>query len=75
MPVSVEQMQELVGRQLGRRGVRADDHLVADLGVESIDILNLVRAIEEKYQLSISDAEIPSLQTVRDLHALVLRKR
>ena len=75
MSVSVEAIQELVGRQLGRRGVRADDHLVADLGVESIDILNLVRTVEEKFQLKITDTEISSLQTVRDLHTLVLRKR
>lgn len=74
MPVSVEVIQELVGRQLGRRGVRADDHLMADLGVESIDILNLVRALEEKFQLSVTDDEVASLQTVRDLHAIVLRK-
>ena len=75
MPVSVEAIQELVGRQLGRRGVRADDHLVADLGVESIDILNLVRTVEEKFQLKVTDSEISSLQTVRDLHGLVLRKQ
>jgi acyl carrier protein len=74
MAVSVEEIQGLVGRQLGRRGVKPDDHLVADLGVESIDILNLVRIIEEKFQLTVSDAEISNLQTVRDLHALVLRK-
>ena len=74
MGVSVEAIQELVGRQLGRRGVRADDHLMADLGVESIDILNLVRTVEEKFHLSIADSEISSLQTVRDLHALVVRK-
>jgi acyl carrier protein len=75
MGVSIEAIQELVGRQLGRRGVRADDHLMADLGVESIDILNLVRTIEEKFQLKVTDNEISSLQTVRDLHALVLRKQ
>ena len=75
MPVSVEALQELVGRQLGRRGVKPDDHLVADLGVESIDILNLVRAVEAKFQVSISDDEIAGLQTVRDLHAVVLKKQ
>ena len=74
MPVSVEVIQELVGRQLGRRGVKADDHLMADLGVESIDILNLVRALEEKFQVSVTDDEVANLQTVRDLHAVVLRK-
>jgi acyl carrier protein len=74
MPVTVEAIQELVGRQLGRRGVKADDHLVADLGVESIDVLNLVRALEEKFHVSLSDDEVAGLQTVRDLHAILVRK-
>lgn len=74
MSVSVEAIQELVGRQLGRRGVKADDNLMADLGVESIDILNLVRTLEEKFHVSVTDDEVASLQTVRDLHAAVLRK-
>lgn len=74
MPVTVEAIQELVGRQLGRRGVKADDHLVADLGVESIDVLNLVRALEEKFGVSLNDDEVAGLQTVRDLHAIIARK-
>ena len=74
MIVPVEAIQELVGRQLGRRGVKADDHLFADLGLESIDTLNLVGALEEKYKVSLKDEEIAKLQTVRDLHELLLRK-
>jgi acyl carrier protein len=74
MPVPLEAIQELVGRQLGRRGVKADDHLAADLGLESVDTLNLVAALEEKYEVSLKDEEIAGLQTVRDLHALLLRK-
>jgi acyl carrier protein len=74
MAVSVEAIEELVGRQLGRRGVKADDHLIADLGVESIDILNLVRSLEEKFHVSLTDDEVAGLQTVRDLHAIIARK-
>ena len=73
-PVSVEAIQELVGRQLGRRGVKADDDLVSDLGIESIDILNLVNIVEEKYDVSLQDGEIGTLKTVRDLFSLVQRK-
>ena len=74
MSVPVEAIQELVGRQLGRRGVKADDHLMSDLGVESIDVLNLVSALEEKYQVKLKDEEIAALQTVRDLHSLLVQK-
>jgi acyl carrier protein len=72
--VSVEVIQEIVGRQLGRRAVKADDELTADLGVESIDILNLVRVLEEKYRVAVSDDELAKLKTVRDLHTLIAGK-
>ncbi len=73
-PVPVEAIQELVGRQLGQRGVKADDQLAADLGVESIDILNIVGALEEKYGVSLKDEEIAGLQSVRDIHTLLVGK-
>jgi acyl carrier protein len=73
-PVTLESIQELVGRQIGRRGVKADDQLVADLGIESIDILNLANTVEEKFNLSLRDEEISGLRTVRDIHGLVERK-
>jgi acyl carrier protein len=72
--LSVEAIQEIVGRQLGKRGVRADDELVADLGVESLDYVNLVCALEEKYGVSVADDELGSVKTVRDLHALIAGK-
>jgi len=74
MPLTMETIQDLVGRQLGRRGVRAEDQLVADLGVESIDVLNIVRLLEEKFDVSLSDDEVASVQTVRDLHSVVAAK-
>lgn len=72
--LNVEAIQEVVGRQLGKRGVRADDELVADLGVESLDYVNLVCALEEKYGVSVADEELANVKTVRDLHALIAAK-
>ena len=72
--VSVEKIQELVGRQLGIRGVKADDDLMADLGVESVDFLNLVGVLEESFDIKVSSQELETLKTVRDLHTLLLGK-
>jgi len=71
MTLTLEAIEALVGRQLGRRGVKADDHLVADLGVESVDLLNLVNAIEERYGVSVEDEELEGLETVRHLYDVV----
>ena len=72
--VSVEKIQELVGRQLGIRGVEADADLVADLGVESVDFLNLVGVLEESFDIKVSSQELETLKTVRDLHTLLTGK-
>jgi len=72
--VSVEKIQELVGRQLGIRSVKADDDLMADLGVESVDFLNLVGVLEESFDIKVSSQELATLKTVRDLHTLLLGK-
>jgi len=72
--VSVEKIQELVGRQLGIRGVEADADLAADLGVESVDFLNLVGVLEESFDIKVSSQELETLKTVRDLHTLLTGK-
>ena len=72
--VSVETIQELVGRQLGIRGVEADADLAADLGVESVDFLNLVGVLEESFDIKVSSRELETLKTVRDLHTLLTGK-
>ena len=72
--VNVEKIQELVGRQLGIRGVEADADLAADLGVESVDFLNLVGVLEESFDIKVSSRELETLKTVRDLHTLLTGK-
>jgi len=73
MSPSLEDLCLLVGLLLGRAGVRAQDRLVEDVGAESADLVNLVAAVEEKYQVELAEAEVARLHTVADLHALVAR--
>ena len=44
-----------------------DTDLVRDLGVDSIDTVELIMAVEETYDISISDKEAQELQTVADV--------
>jgi acyl carrier protein len=72
--VSMEEIKKLVGLQLGKRNLRDNDRFMEDLGAESADIANLVATIEEKYGITIKEAEIARLFTAADLFAL-LRER
>ena len=57
---------------LGRRKTSAADRLVEDLGAESIDVLNVMVTLEQKYAVSIDEAAMATVSTVRDLYELVL---
>lgn len=44
-----------------------DTDLVRDLGVDSIDTVELIMAVEETYDITISDKEAQELKTVTDV--------
>ena len=71
--VSMEDIQKLVGLQLGVRVVAEHARLVEDLGAESADVANLVAAVEEKYHIIVKESEIAKIFTPADLFELVLR--
>ena len=69
--VSMDEIRKLVGMQLGKRNVNESDRFVEDLGAESADVANIVATVEEKYGITIKEAEIASIFTSADLLALV----
>ena len=72
--VSMDEIKKLVGMQLGRRNVRDTDRFMEDLGAESADIANIVATAEEKYGITIKEAEIAHLFTPQDLFVLVQKR-
>ena len=73
MPTTPETVLELVAAQLGTKAIRPQDRLVEDLGAESMDIVNIIAAVEERYAVHIDEAELPALGTIADLAARVVR--
>lgn len=71
MAVTIEDIQTLVGLQLGRRKVSGQDRLLEDLGAESADIVNIIATVEDKYNISLREADISRVRTVRDLYDLI----
>jgi acyl carrier protein len=66
-----EEIQKLVGRQLGVRDVKLEDDIAADLGAVSADIINIVAAIEDLFHIVIGEEELPDIHTVDQLYRLV----
>ena len=73
MAVSIDEIRTLVSLQLGIQGVNQDDRIVETLGAESADVMNIVVAIEDKYQLLIDEGDLAQIHTVADLFHLVQR--
>ena len=72
--VSMDEIKKLVGMQLGKRNVNENDRFVEDLGAESADVANIVATVEEKYKITIKEAEIAHIFTSADLFALIQKR-
>ncbi len=73
MLIELDEVRRTVGLVLGRRLPPAEGRLKEDLGAESIDLLNIMATLEEKYGVSIGEAAMAEVSTVLDLHQLVTR--
>ena len=71
MQVDLEDVARLVAVQLGRRRVAAGDRIVEDLGAESLDVVNVIAGVEDRYQIEIAESEVADIHTVADLFAVV----
>lgn len=69
--VTIEDISTIVGVQLGKRRVKPDDRFLEDLGAESMDVVNIAAAIEDKYRIRIKESEIGGIRTPSDLLKLV----
>ena len=53
--------------EVPEESINLKTNLIADLDLESLDLVTLVSEIENNYQLEIPDKEIKKIQTVEDI--------
>lgn len=66
-------------QHLGQRGIEVQDltmesDLVEDLGLDSLDTVELTLGLEESFGIEIPDSELENLKTVGDTVGLIERK-
>src|SRR5208282_5463995 len=64
---------ELIGRITGRRAVRArrESDLSSDLGLSSLDRVELISALEDRYQVDLSETRFSAARTVGDVEKML----
>lgn len=70
MAASVEaRVKEIICEQLGvsEEEVTPEASFIEDLGADSLDLVELVMALEEEYDTEISDEDAEKIRSVRDV--------
>ncbi len=68
--MSVEKrVKEIVAEQLGKEEgeVKSDSSFIDDLGADSLDIVELVMAMEDEFGIEIPDEDAEKIKTVKDV--------
>lgn len=64
-----KKIKQIIAEQLGlgEDEVRMEASLVDDLGADSLDIVELVMAMEEEFEMEIPDEDAEKIVTVKDI--------
>ena len=71
-----EEIQEIICEQLKAKPeeVKLETSLIEDLAVDSLDTIELVMALEEKFSIEIPDEDAEGMNTVDDVIRYVAKK-
>ncbi|MBI2092782.1 MAG: acyl carrier protein [Deltaproteobacteria bacterium] len=75
--MSVEaKVKEIMAEQLGinEEDISSDSSLAEDLGADSLDVVEIVMALEEEFEMEISDSDAEKLDTVKDFSNFISQR-
>jgi acyl carrier protein len=72
-----ERIKSIIVEQLGvsLEEVNPQASFIEDLGADSLDIVELIMALEEEYDMEIPDEDAEKIQTVDDVTKYILAKQ
>lgn len=64
-----EKVCNMLAEQLGidANKITPESEVVKDLGADSLDVVELLMALEDEYQITLPEEEVESLKTVQDI--------
>ena len=72
----MEKVNKIIEEQLGVESdrIKPEASFIDDLGADSLDIVELVMAMEEEFDIEIPDDEAEKLKTVQDVTSFLKEK-
>ena len=67
--MAFEKIQELLAQQLNidKEKITENSEIIKDLGADSLDIVEMLMALEDKFGIEVSEEEAVNLKTVGDI--------
>jgi len=64
-----DEVKEVIVEQLNvsPEEVKPESKFVEDLGADSLDVVEMIMALEEKFEIEIPDSEAENIKTVQDV--------
>ncbi len=64
-----EKVCKMLGEQLGISpdSIRPEQEVVKDLGADSLDVVELMMALEDTYGITLPEEEVEKVKTVQDI--------
>ena len=64
-----EQVCKMLADQLGidAGSIRPESEVVKDLGADSLDVVELLMALEDQYSITLPEGDVESIKTVQDI--------
>lgn len=77
MKKMLEKLQNIVEENLGapEKPITPDTHIIDDLNADSLDLVELIMAVEEAFDITIDDSEAEHLMTVGDIIRFIESKQ
>jgi len=68
-----EKLRALLAEQLGisKEDITPETNIIEDLGADSLDVVELIGALEDEFDIVITDEHIRELYTVREVAEFV----
>ena len=69
MEAVIQRVSSIIGEQLGveQSDLVPEASLLDDLGADSLDVVELVMALEEEFSIEVPDADVENIRTIQDI--------